>query len=64
MLILLFLIIILNLFTLIFSSNICSYLYNNNKHLFLTNSNENIQSIILSKLNYSNLLSSELLKNI
>ena len=61
MLILLFLIIILNLFTLIFSSNICSYSYNKNEDLFINISNENIQSIILNDLNYyiSNFLSSD-----
>ena len=60
MLILLFLIIILNLFTLI-SSNICSYSYNKNEDLFINISNENIQSIILNDLNYyiSNFLSSD-----
>ena len=61
MLILLFLIIILNLFTLIFSSNICSYSYNKNEDLFINISNENIQSLILTELNYyiSNFLSSD-----
>lgn len=60
MLILLFLIIILNLFTLI-SSNICSYSYNKNEDLFINISNENIQSLILTELNYyiSNFLSSD-----